>query len=875
MLKTKLALTGLAFLFTLCTFAQQAQYIPGDLMIMMAPGASAEKVAADLASVDGQSTELRVAQELSAPMRAWLLQFDHEKIAQHVMLRAVNAHPDVMLAQNNHIVEERLVPNDTQYGQQWHHQNIASETAWDITTGGLTATGDTIVVCIIERADLPHPDLIDNAWFNHAEIPNNGIDDDDNGYVDDHRGWNPPNNNDNVYGGSHGTQVAGMIGAKGNNNEGVAGANWDVKMMVVNYGGTQEAQVVAAYTYPLLMRRRYNETNGAEGAFVVATNASWGINYGQPSQSPLWCAMYDTLGTEGILSCGATANLNINIDVEGDLPTACPSEYLVSVTATDVDDIRTFSAYGLTHVDVGAPGEDVRTTNMGGGYGTTSGTSFASPLTAGVIGLLYSAPCASMMDLVHADPAAGAQFVRDALFNGVDMVGNLAGQTVTGGRINASNSIGLIMSSCGACPSPYNISISEDDLVIGSATLSWSSVNGNTFEVRFRPVGTPDWTVITDVTSNEITIDGLLACVLYEFEVMAFCDDDEQSEWSQTFTWTSEGCCEMPADITVSGITETSATLDWGTVLAAATYDLRYREVGTSEWTMITGITVGSSPLTGLQACTNYEVQGQSICDGMTSEWTASVLFVTVGCGACTDLEFCGSISEDSSDEHIAAVVIGSLNNESGDDGGYGDYTDLTTPLDIGATYTISLTPGYGGFFNYQEHFRVWMDLDQDGTFTMDEMVYDAPNTTNTTITGQITIPETTVPGPARMRVVMRYNSAVPGPCVIDYDYGETEDYCVLFVPATAMPEHEGSIGINVFPDPADRDIFFDITGPIANAPLLIKVLDTSGREVATRRTQGGRATITTAFLANGMYAYQVLHGDQELGRGRFIVAHP
>src|SRR5690606_37304415 len=117
--------------------------------------------------------------------------------------------------------------------------------------------------------------------------------------------------------------------------------------------------------------------------------------------SPLWCAIYDTLGTAGVLNCGATSNSNVNIDVVGDLPTACPSDHLISVTATDNNDNRTFSAYGSTHVDLGAPGEDVRTTSIGGGYGTTSGTSFASPLTAGVIGLLYSAPCASMMSLVH------------------------------------------------------------------------------------------------------------------------------------------------------------------------------------------------------------------------------------------------------------------------------------------------------------------------------------------------------------------------------------------------------------------------------------------------------------------------------------------
>ena len=254
--------------------AQEAAYIPGDILLMLEPGASARSVVNDLAFINGQPTGLRVVKEVSAPMRAWLLHYDNPALRQAEVMRQVGRHPGVTFAQNNHVVKDRAVPNDPQYGQQWQHQNIDSEAAWDITTGGLTATGDTIVVCIIENADLPHPDLVANAWYNHQEIASNSIDDDGNGYVDDFQGWNPGGNNDDVYGGGHGTQVAGMIGAVGDNGSQVAGANWDVKMMVVTRDGIGEAAVVESYTYPLVMRRRYNETNGAEGAFVVATNAS-------------------------------------------------------------------------------------------------------------------------------------------------------------------------------------------------------------------------------------------------------------------------------------------------------------------------------------------------------------------------------------------------------------------------------------------------------------------------------------------------------------------------------------------------------------------------------------------------------------------------
>ena len=317
-------------------------------------------------------------------------------------------------------------PLDPEYGNQWHHENIASELAWDITTGGLTAVGDEIVVCVIEGGNAQHEDLQDNAWSNTQEIADHGIDDDGNGYIDDVNGWNVGSDDDEgVFQGGHGTQVMGMIGAKGDNDIGVVGANWTVKIMsVAGENISNEASLVEAYGYPLDMRNLYEATAGAQGAFVVATNASWGIDGGNPDDSPIWCGLYQTLGEAGILSCGATANNNVDIDAVGDLPTACASDYMISVTATNDNDVRTFSAYGQTTIDLGAPGDNVWTTSGTNGYGATSGTSFASPLTAGVIGLLYSVPCPGLMDLVHADPQAGADLIRQALLDGVDQVDN-------------------------------------------------------------------------------------------------------------------------------------------------------------------------------------------------------------------------------------------------------------------------------------------------------------------------------------------------------------------------------------------------------------------------------------------------------------------
>lgn len=368
------------------------------------------------------------------------------------------AHRLVLAAQLNHLVTHReTVPNDPNFGQQWHHQesgdhDIDSDLAWDITTGGVAGNGSRIVVAVLEGggSNYNHADLIDNHWTNPGEIPDNGIDDDGNGYVDDYNGWNSGNNTDNIASGGHGTSVSGMIGATGNNGIGGVGVNWDVDIMQIDMAnGLSESNVIAAYEYPKVMRDLFNETEGASGAFVVATNASWGIDQANPANYPIWCAYYDELGASGILNCGATTNAALNVDNVGDMPTACSSDYMVSVTATNSNDVRTFSGYGVTTIDLGAPGDQVYLPSGSSGYGNTSGTSFASPCVAGAIGLVYSVPCPDLAALSIENPQGAADLVRGYIFSGVDLVPNLLTEVATGGRLNVFNSVNLALAGCG------------------------------------------------------------------------------------------------------------------------------------------------------------------------------------------------------------------------------------------------------------------------------------------------------------------------------------------------------------------------------------------------------------------------------------------
>ncbi|MDF2438084.1 MAG: C-terminal target protein [Bacteroidota bacterium] len=448
-------------------YSQDKDHVPGNLLVMLQSDSDVAALEKEFSRVDDLTTMLSAEKAISSSMHIYLFSFDPTINEERLLLKIRN-HPGVRIAQYNHYVNERnTVPNDPQFGVMWDMNNtgtnggsgaiadadIDAPEAWDITTGGLTSLGDTIVVAVIDGGfSLTHPDL--NFWKNYDEIPNNGIDDDNNGYIDDFDGWNSSANNDNMPVQSHGTHVAGTIGARGNNGIGVTGVNWDVKVMPISYGsgGSFEANVVEAYAYARDQRREYNQTNGAKGAFVVATNSSFGVDLASPASYPLWCAMYDSLGAVGILSAGATANANYNVDTQGDIPTACPSDWLITVTNTKSNDTKTTSAgYGATTIDLGSPGTNITSTYWSGSannYSSISGTSMATPHVAGTIALLYSIPCAHFITNYKNDPSGVALIVKDSILGAVDQVSNLNGITVTGGRLNLFKAVKALQNYC-------------------------------------------------------------------------------------------------------------------------------------------------------------------------------------------------------------------------------------------------------------------------------------------------------------------------------------------------------------------------------------------------------------------------------------------
>jgi hypothetical protein len=855
-----------SFFVASTTLFGQAARMNNEFILQLKKGFSPAQAEQELTQHFGILPEIKASHEVSDIMRAWLFTFNEELVSINEIIRFAPTCSSIQLAQANHKIAERIVPNDPSYNQQWFHNDasdndIDTPEAWDITTGGLTAFGDEIVVCVVEGggAKWDQADIIENHWTNTNEIDGNGIDDDNNGYIDDIDGWNMTTNNDVLAAGNHGTQVSSMIGAKGDNGIGITGVNWNVKIMQVDMGGVSEANVIAAYTYPLKMRRLYNQTGGAQGAFVVATNSSWGTDNGQPSQAPLWCAMYDTLGVAGIISCGSTANNNVNVDVVGDLPTACPSEYLISVTATNSSDVRTFSGYGITTIDIGAPGEAVYLAGNTN-YGNTSGTSFASPCVAGGVALLYSAPCTSIMSITNANPATGAQLIRDYIFDGVDLVSNLQSEVVTGGRMNVKNSLDLLLNECsnGGCVAPFAIAALQTPGTL-EYTVSWNSTpDVTTFACQYQMQGSGSWTLVEGINANSIVLSGLNGCSTYEIQIASVCNG-VQGEWTNSFLLNTEGCCINPSVYSVPNAQgATTATVAWNDIFAADGYTIQL--TGPNGTDVIQSLQPNIT-FFNLDSCTTYTIQVSSICVNPENPLT-SFEFSTTGCGSCTDIVYCDADGGNAADEYIEAVTVGSFTNISTANANYTDYTDLSTlTLVAENTYPVSLTPGFPGG-SYNEYFKIWIDYNANGTFDEPmELAFDAGSGSQNTVTGNITIPNSLAlsAGSTRMRVGMAYvgifGSGNPPTSCGTYAYGEVEDYCVSLQLADGVENLNGNFNLQVYPNPTKESIQLNLPSNIQKFQL--RIVSNEGRCVKQMFTDSRNISIND--LAAGYYIIEVI----------------
>lgn len=347
---------------------------------------------------------------------------------------AFKSDPNVMYAEPNYIIRKSVVPNDPSYDAQWNMSIISAPSAWDIYAGN-RAAGAVVVAVLDTGIAYSHPDLAPNVWVNDGEVCGDGIDNDNNGIIDDcyganFGGFSAGNPWDDDTADSHGTHVAGIIGAVGNNYTGVAGVNWAAKIMAVKFlhgpeGVGELADALRGVDYAL-----------AKGAKII--NMSFEVDEDSGSLRDAVNAAENA----GALVVSAAGNTGKNLDQYGVFPASIRSPVNISVAAsTSIDTLPSYSDYGRHSVELAAPGgvttgsadAILSTVWLNGGqslYRTTAGTSMAAPHVSGAAALVW-----------NSSPQLSTLQVKARILNTVDRIPSFAEKTITGGRLNIEKAL--------------------------------------------------------------------------------------------------------------------------------------------------------------------------------------------------------------------------------------------------------------------------------------------------------------------------------------------------------------------------------------------------------------------------------------------------
>ncbi len=749
-------------------------------------------------------------------------------------------------------MEEEILPgppNDPRYNSMYGLDIINAEDAWGLETG----SANVVVAIEDQGVDYNHQDLSGHMWTNSGEVPGNGVDDDNNGYVDDYYGYNFGNNNGNIAIDYHGTHVGGTVAAETNNGVGVAGIaggsgnNDGVRLMSLSVfgngsqGGFDEAFVYAADMGAVISQ---NSWGGGSQSNVLEDAIDYFIaNAGGPN------AVMD-----GGLVVFAAGNSNTSSTTNG-----YPASYSPTVAVASITSNRTkssFSNYG-SWVDISAPGSSILSTYPNNSYNSISGTSMACPHVSGVAALVVSANEGNIT-------ASQLRNILESTASDVDSYNASYSGLLGSGIVDAYAAL-----SGGDNPPPpppaecVEVSSFPYSESFESGLGSWSQVSGDDIDWTRDSGGTP-----SDGTGPSSAADGT-------FYLYTEASTSVSPPGSPSKSAILDGPCFDFAQLSTPTVTfsyHMNGANVGSLALEASTND-------GSSWSTVWSIS-GSQGDTWNEA--SVAINSSDIVklrfNAVTgSGWSSDITIddIVVGNGGGTPpppppVEYCSS-QGGGTYEYIAGVSTGAMNNTSGARA-YTDFTAITASVVTGSG--ITLTPGFTGS-SYTEYWTVWIDFNQDGDFTdADEEVFNGNG--SSAVTGTLSIPSS-ASGTTRMRVAMRYNAA-PGSSCGDFGDGETEDYTVL-VNATSNfaifsdESDEGSLEpevsvmeeeniFSVYPNPASNIFHVDLRGA---EKAELQVLSLSGSLIKSVSLEKSRSVVDISNLSNGIYMISIMLEDGKL----------
>ncbi len=440
--------------------ALKGSYVDGELLVKFKKSGT------------GKTLHKSVGSTLKSSIK--MLKIDHVAIPQGMTVQQAialyRANPEVEFAEPNYRVRKAVIPDDPLYmAGQWNLPLIAAPAAWSRATGGNTT--ESVIVAVLDTGvAYTHPDLIANLWTNPGETANNGIDDDGNGIVDDYYGasfggMKPGDPWDDDTADSHGSHVAGIIGAVGNNGIGIAGINWSARILAVKVlhgpeGYGELSDVLKGAEYAL-----------SKGAKIL--NCSIESTDDAPDSNGIQSLheMVKAADRAGALVVSAAGNTGLNLDVSNIYPASIREPNNIAVAAVERGDrLASYSDYGRHSVDLAAPGGSAGGTGNDGGvlstvwlaggaqlYRTTSGTSMAAPHVSGAAALAWNAD----KDLTNYQ-------VKARIYNSVDRLTQYSDKTITGGRLNLDSLLTVSDLPAVFNVSPYRLQSGTEITITGS-----------------------------------------------------------------------------------------------------------------------------------------------------------------------------------------------------------------------------------------------------------------------------------------------------------------------------------------------------------------------------------------------------------------------